>query len=560
MSWYTKKNIDKISKSKGYILLDKIGIPTEQHEFRCLKKNYHKFSRPLVILYRTRKEVNQGLCPFCTKKKCHIIDAKKRCLELGFQILNESELIKDNYGTIKAGTNVELKSLKCDNHKFSRPWSSIRDPKKPNKCSICANDYRHIGKITFEEYRKFIREVYPGGDVLYNKNKEERWIGSRKRYYHDCGNSAHDNWWSVGESVMKNRIKKIKGHWCGTCAGNKKLDWNKCYERIKKINKNFELQKDTEPEDQYTDLMILHTICGNTFPRSIFNFNKNRLCSYCKPKSISQSICRIILENLLEIGFLENRRPDFMKDKNGVRRELDLYNEKEKIALEFHGNNELYSHTSKELRIIDKEKAKLTKLAGIKLIVVWEPPGILANKGFNSENYMAILKKQIIKQLRKLDIPIKNKNFQVDLNNLNIPAYAEELDNFSIEKNFTVLERPNFLTKMSKFKVRCNVCNFSNWNTSLQQLEAGYNCRKCAKQYLEKPDIENFLKKYKYKFLSNDYKNQDTKYNYKCLMCKKEIKHRVWTSFKRSILLNKSRPCNFPKENPGRDKSNDCKI
>jgi hypothetical protein len=119
-------------------------------------------------------------------------------------------------------------------------------------------------------------------------------------------------------------------------------------------------------------------ICVDTTPELPEEFTKQTVVPNNKFLSRGEKICKDTLEKIYGVPF-KNTRPNWLRnDTTGRCLELDCYNEKLKIAVEYQGQSHYkypnYFHKSyeefKEAQRRDKLKSDLCKKQGVHLITV----------------------------------------------------------------------------------------------------------------------------------------------------------------------------------------------
>lgn len=120
--------------------------------------------------------------------------------------------------------------------------------------------------------------------------------------------------------------------------------------------------------------------------------------------SIGEETCLHYINKLLGIDLKKTRKLEWLISEKKCLMELDGYDKKNKIAFEFNG---WFYHNKENINKRDSLKKKLCKKQGVKLIVV------SGRRHSKIKKDLEFLKKQILKQLIKLNIRIVNSNAQM---------------------------------------------------------------------------------------------------------------------------------------------------
>lgn len=123
---------------------------------------------------------------------------------------------------------------------------------------------------------------------------------------------------------------------------------------------------------------VIDKICVDTTPELPEEF-KRQICVVPNNKFLSrgEKLCRETMEKIYGVPF-KNTRPSWLRNITGRCLELDCYNEKLKLAVEYSGESHYkypnYFHKSydefKDSQRRDKLKSELCKKQGVHLIVV----------------------------------------------------------------------------------------------------------------------------------------------------------------------------------------------
>lgn len=190
-------------------------------------------------------------------------------------------------------------------------------------------------------------------------------VGVKEKLEWEC--SQGHQWKATPDNVLN-------GHWCFKCRPKRSsltLDemkvlaearGGKCLSEIyTKLSNQLHWQCSNGHEWYAAAANIKHAKCW---------------CPYCTSTSIGEAICRQVLEATFGVDF-PRRRPKWLLSENGIRLELDGYNELAYVAFEYQGPHhygEWHHHKSKEdyesQARRDGIKIEATASRGINLIVI----------------------------------------------------------------------------------------------------------------------------------------------------------------------------------------------
>jgi hypothetical protein len=265
---------------------------------------------------------------------------------------------------INALTPIEIRCIKHNNifHQVSNDHF-----KKGYACKDCLIEYRRSlysdGKETFvKKSIKVFGDTYDYSSVDYVNQNTEVTIRCKK---HNL----------VFEKLP---FLFLKGSGCSKCS-KQNIDTQRSDETLLKIRKYVKkLEGKCLSEEYITNEKNLQFECkyGHKFKESWSDVkNSLRWCPKCsKNRLIGESIARQIMEHALQIEFPSV----YIKEMEGLQ--LDGYNAEHKIAFEYQGYQHYtqtsYFHESdsqyKSQIVRDKEKKRLCKKNGIKLIEIFE--------------------------------------------------------------------------------------------------------------------------------------------------------------------------------------------
>lgn len=188
---------------------------------------------------------------------------------------------------------------------------------------------RCVGKIPAAERLAELRQIAiaRGGELLSQEYK------SKQRLQWKCA-EGH-TWWSSSGSVRDQQS------WCPHCAGTALLDEGRLAAQISVVasQKGGKLLGLSRQNTAYGKrIWSARLICasGHTWDGRMDHLLNGHWCPTCNMPGIREKICRQVLEHLLSAKF-PKRRPSWLSTARGKRAELDGYNEKLRLAFEYHG-------------------------------------------------------------------------------------------------------------------------------------------------------------------------------------------------------------------------------
>jgi hypothetical protein len=288
----------------------------------------------------TFKSIVKTWCPRC-------VYDNMRCTQ---DQVNEVALLKGGK-CLSVYEGIDAKMLwECAKlHQWSTSFNSI---KNNSWCPTCAIDAR---KIDIMEIDAFI--LQKGGKRI------SEYINAATSMELECG-SGH-------KFRARFQSLKNKGNWCPTCFDIK--------HRVNqsKIDKIL-LERGGKCHSKYVDTKTpMEWECKNAHKWNALydNVKRGTWCPYCPNKSESE--CREIFEQLFGAPF-PNIRPEWLRNPEGNKLELDGYNEELKVAWEFNGIqhyeiDEWHGGTEEKLKkqqLHDAIKVRECAKRGIDLIVI----------------------------------------------------------------------------------------------------------------------------------------------------------------------------------------------
>jgi len=221
----------------------------------------------------------------------------------------------------------------------------------------------------------------------------------------------------------------------------------------------------------------LQVKCQNGHPFSIClnNLKKNRWCPTCNTR-LGELISIRALEHLFGKKFIKIR-PEWLKNEEGFRLELDGYNEELKLAIEYNGlqhykNMPHFFRTQEEFdkrKRDDAVKSELCGEHGVNLIVV--PYNIHHHK----------ICKFITNECMKLGYKFVKQPEDFDLNSCinNMDSQLEILNNLITSKGGKLISG-NYTDRESEITVQCDKGH--EWTTKIRYIRSGSWCHVCARE------------------------------------------------------------------------------
>lgn len=213
--------------------------------------------------------------------------------------------------------------------------------------------------------------------------------------------------------------------------------------------------------------------------------SKNKIgswCPYCNSRSRHEELCRILFGYILKAEFPKSR-PQWLRGLHGVPLELDGYNEKLKVAFEYHGphhykNIPYYKGTENKLSVRlqsqkkrDRLKRKLCKENGVTLIEIqYTKSSSIAKLG---EFILSVCEKKKLNPRSKIDFS------KIDIKSLWTSKALEKLNlakSIAVNNGGTLLSEV-FISSNMPMKWKCKRGHI--WSAVLNRVEDGGWCRRC---------------------------------------------------------------------------------
>ena len=373
-------------------------------------------------------------------------------------------------------------------------------------CPFCAGN----AKLTIKQMQKLATKR--NGKCI-----SDKYINSQTKLKWQC-EKGHK--WEARPADVKN------GTWCPTCFGSFPFT-------IKQMKKMATNRGGKCLSNKYVNgITKLRWKCadGHVWEATPSNVGRGSWCPNCGFQHIIENLCREMFQIIFRQKFQKNR-PDWLVNKRGNKMELDGYNEKLRLAFEYHGKQHFsyvnYFHNEdknilKMRKRDDVTKKILCKRNGIKLIEI--PFTIPLSK----------LYEYILKQCRKLDVVIPPHK-SVNIANLKLRYFKKNLIELKkiAQKHKGDLLSSVYLGTNSNLSWKCTKGH--EWEASPASIENGSWCPACAGVLPLSIDEMRILAIERGGMcLSRIYINAHNKLKWKC------TKDHTWEATPRSIKNNNS--------------------
>lgn len=337
--------INKICKDRGKLLTQEIRNKYSYVEILCNCGN--RFWARCRNILNNPQHWN---CEKCYKQRPHYVTNEQMQ-----EVANKHNLICNCNDTITTKDKIEWICSKHDYHFFAT-YNSIKNERK--HCPECLFESK---KPSLDEYNKLAKERQL-------KFISETTLGATRWECINCGNTFSMPFYKVA------LLEK-----CPKCQ-------NKDRHRLKLLDKckalegklNISLIDSSDAFYQRDNLTWKCNKCDHVFTASFYKIRSLNHCPNCEDKKCfsSEKFCKEFLERELKIHLIK-ARPDFLR-VNSTPRELDMYNEKYKLAFEYQGHQHYqftpYFHKTIEdfQNILSSDQFKLDacKKKGILLIQI----------------------------------------------------------------------------------------------------------------------------------------------------------------------------------------------
>ncbi|MBP9749366.1 MAG: hypothetical protein KBD21_01395 [Candidatus Pacebacteria bacterium] len=368
------------------------------------------------------------------------------------------------------------------------------------KCSGKRNgDLRRFNIIQMQELAtKF------GGKCI-----SENYVSAVSKLKWQC--SEHHEWEATPNSVQQL-------HWCPRCAWSKIGDLTRL--NIEEMQKLAAKRAGLCLSTKYINNGIsLKWRCaeGHEWVASPSSIKMGTWCPECGLQNVTENICREIFERIFSKKF-PKVKPKWLVNDDGNKMEFDGYNEKLRLAFEYHGEqyykyNPFFYRNNKEKfikrKIDDRTKHCLSKEKGVCLVEIPFTVDVLD------------LYKHIIAQCENLGVHIP-KHDKIEVSEIQSTYRAKNLLDLRkvAEEHGGKLISKIYLGTQSNHVWECSMGH--KWKASPHNIKRGRWCPKCAIEIrgdATRLDIEQMYelaKKHGGKCLSTKYINAGTKLKWQC--------------------------------------------
>ena len=347
---YNLAQVREIFKSHGCVLLSGNYVNNKSKlKYRCECRNIgYTTLNKLLHGYRCKKCYRQKIraALSLTYEEVAAFFVKNNCLLLSKHYVNSSQRLK----------------YQCECGRIAKiTFNNFRNGQRCQNCGIkkLQKTFRH----SYEKVEQFFKD---NGCVLLSDNYENS--RSTLKFQCSCGNIGYSSYhdFKLGRRCRKCGEKRIQEA--------QKFTYDKVYQIFTSFNCKL-LSK--EYINSKTPL-IFECKCGNISTITLERIEMGYKCRNCNVRKLER-ICRDYLEKLFNCKLIKSR-PNWLRNKNNNRLELDGYDEKEKIAFEHQGRQHFEfmsffhktSEDSKTLKEHDKIKRKCCKKRNILLIIIPE--------------------------------------------------------------------------------------------------------------------------------------------------------------------------------------------
>lgn len=375
-----------------------------------------------------------------------------------------AQIIEQKKGTWVSGDYVNMKTpifIDCDNGHSAVPIT----PEvllRGGWCKKCA------GKLSpAEAFEKLLATAKRNGGLVLSSE----YLGAKEKHRFQCGKCGHI--WSTTPSAVNG------GSWCGQCSASVKLPLENYKRRASDIlsQLSYKLTRVRRTKTETESNVVLEYECdvGHKNSQKFHNFLVNPHCRSCNPKGVRESLCRAILEDLLNHEF-PSKRPKWLHDVSGQRLELDGYNQLLGLAFEHQGQQhyEFTPHFHNSVQdFLDQQKRDQHKraLCSSHDVTLLEIPFSVPNKR---------LAKWIRSQLTSLGFEAHNREIDINQFKVGRSSYIAEVLAAAAEKNISLVSGSIQLSRQ-RVEWRCDVCEHT-WLSTPSRIKEDRTkcCPKCA--------------------------------------------------------------------------------
>lgn len=270
----------------------------------------------------------------------------------------------------------------------------------------------------------------------------------------------------------------------------KLIYFNKFKELVKKRNGQL-LGSLIEYDNAHSKLKV-KCVNEHNFDITLSNLNLKKWCPLCNTK-LGEYISIKIMEYLFDKKFIKVR-PDWLKNNEGNKLELDGFNEELKLAIEYNGvqHYKQIHYFCKTQENFDKRKRD----DGTKLILCKEKEINLIVVPYNIDHNK--LCHFIANECRKLKYDFVNNPDSFDLDNciVKVDSKIDEFNKLISSKNGEWIDG-NYVCRESEVTIQCDKGH--QWTTKIKYIKNGAWCHTCS--YEQTPERKDNIAKGMKKFL-----------------------------------------------------------
>jgi len=434
--------LSKIAKSKkGLLLSTDYKNAMQKLKWKCVKGH--------IFFSSTNAVKHHGYwCLKCSGKE-----------KLSIEILNRSAEAKGGKCLSTKYKNIFTKyKFQCaKGHVWKMSAHQMRTLKQ--WCYLCSSK----APLKIEDLQ--ILAVKRGGQLL-----SKRYVNAQQPLKWKC---AKGHLWKAPPGALKYR-----NNWCLICSGSQKLTIKDLIKVAKSRNgkflskayKNINSKYKWECAEGHTWSATANSVKngGTWCPKCVFFYN--------------EEVCRTTFEQLFNRKF-KKAKPEWLRNTQGFKMELDGYCKSLGIAFEYHGSQHFvsshyYFAKNKEnlSRRIDKDREKelICEKKNVKLFII------------TYKDDLTQLPELIKKRSKKLNVNISNINFDMDIDFNKAYSKTTNLEKYqrlAAKRGGQLLSKKYFGIEFP-LKFKCS--NDHIWQVKPERIYYGSWCPQCHKKYKPK--------------------------------------------------------------------------
>ncbi|MBC8177407.1 MAG: zinc-ribbon domain-containing protein [Deltaproteobacteria bacterium] len=283
-------------------------------------------------------------------------------------------------------------------------------------------------------------------------------------------------WTPIAASVFS-------GKWCPKCGNSIKKAFKDIQDEAKRRGGTC-LSSSKEYKNNKSKLKF-QCICGNIFENSWNNIQQGRWCPYCST-SREERTCRAIFEQFFKKPFV-SYWPEWLRNQEGKKLQLDGYNKDLKIAFEYQGRQH-YQFSKKFYKNIDEfEKRKRDdklkkKVCDEKGIRLFEIKYVKARKIEDTHQHII---SEMVRQCDEFEIKFDKNVLEKELDVYKIYQTPRDLYKLLELVELATLKKGMILNKeykgvLFKYDWKCLVCG-TEWKAKANDVKNNNTwCPKCG--------------------------------------------------------------------------------